>query len=64
MYDAMVYKKVPHGLEVLFINVIDGEEVLYEDFFDHHDVDLIAMEYIKKELRSKVNWLFSEAAVN
>lgn len=48
MYDSMLYRKVPHGLEVLFINVIDGEEVIYEDFFSHHDVDSVIKEYIKK----------------
>ncbi len=48
MFDHMIYKKVPHGTEVIFINIIDGEEVAYEDFFDHHDMDLIAKMHLKR----------------
>ncbi len=48
MFDHMLFKKVPHGTEVIFINIIDGEEVIYEDFFDHHDTEKIAKQYLKR----------------
>jgi len=48
MYDAMIFKKLPHGTEVIFIKVIDGVETIYEDWFDHHDEKKIESEYIKK----------------
>lgn len=47
MYDAMVYQKLPHGTEVIFIRLIDGVETIYEDWFDHHDIERIAKENIE-----------------
>jgi len=43
----MIYKTVPHGTEVLFFNIIDGCEIIYEDFFPHHDTEKIKLEFIK-----------------
>jgi len=47
MYDSMIYKKLPHGIEVLFINILDDKEEIYEDFFVDLDIDSIAKVYLK-----------------
>lgn len=46
-YDGMVFKTVPHGIEVIFFNIVDGQEIIYEDFFPHHNTEQIKLEYIK-----------------
>ncbi|KGE14571.1 hypothetical protein [Sphingobacterium deserti] len=43
----MIYKLVPHGIEVIFINIVDGVEVIYEDFFDHQDISSIQSQFLK-----------------
>lgn len=47
MYDAMIFNKLPHGTEVIFIKIEDGKEIIYEDWFSHHDIKKIKTEYIK-----------------
>jgi len=46
-HEHMIYTLVPHGTEVIFIDIVDGEEVIYEDFFDHHDVEAIKKSHLK-----------------
>lgn len=48
MYDAMIFRKLAHGTEVLFIKIENGKELIFEDWFDHHDEKKIESEYIKK----------------
>jgi len=49
MYDAMIYNMLPHGTEVIFIKNENGKELIFEDWFSHHDIKKISDEYIKKE---------------
>lgn len=46
----MIFRKLPHGTEVIFLNVVNGKETIYEDWFDHHDIDLIAKTHLKEAL--------------
>lgn len=48
MYDSMIFRKLHHGTEVIFINIVDGKETIYEDWFDHHDIDQIAKTHLKE----------------
>ena len=43
----MIYKELPHGIEVIFINIVNGKEEIYEDFFDHHDIESIKKDFLK-----------------